>query len=229
VRLPLGKAWLASCVAAAVLFAAFPGIDLSISGLFYRDGAFHLRDNAAMQFLYHYGEAPIRIAAGLALGTYAAAWALGRDRLLGLGRRAWLYLFLAALIGPGLLVNSVLKDHMGRARPLQVEQFGGDRLFTPALTVSRECARNCSFTCGHCAAGFYFMSLGFVLAGGARRAAFAGGLGLGAALTVVRLAQGGHFLSDAVFSLIAVYTVSALLHYAMFPEAYRSRPAAPGG
>jgi membrane-associated PAP2 superfamily phosphatase len=39
------RALLAVTIAAAVLFTAFPGIDLAVSDLFYRpNGGFHLRD-----------------------------------------------------------------------------------------------------------------------------------------------------------------------------------------
>jgi len=216
VKLPFGKSFVAVTVAAMALFMLFPGLDLTVSGLFYRDGAFYLRDNAVVRFLYEYGELPAEITAAAALLLFVAAAASRRSALLGCRRRVWLYLFLAAIIGPGLIVNTALKDHLGRARPLQIQEFGGDRQFTVALAPADQCPRNCSFPCGHCAAGFYFLSIGFVATGRARRAALAAGLLWGAALSSARLVQGGHFLSDAVFALIIVYAVSAVLHWLMF-------------
>ena len=41
------------------------------------------------------------------------------------------------IMGPGILVNSVFKDHWGRARPVTVEQFGGDLVFSPVWTDCR--------------------------------------------------------------------------------------------
>jgi lipid A 4'-phosphatase len=225
-RFPLQKTFIASTIVAALVFTIFPGIDLVVSGLFYRDGAFYLRDNVVVKFLYRYGERPVEITAAAALILYLLSRVMRRQAMFGRPRRVWLYLFFVAAIGPGLIVNSALKDHFGRARPVQVGAFGGDRAFTPVLMPAQECKRNCSFPCGHCAAGFYFLSMGFVLSGRWRTVGFGGGLVFGALLSLVRLVQGGHFLSDVVFSLIIVYAVSALLHYAMFRESYR--PAATG-
>jgi len=222
-KFPLGRTFLVLTVGAAAIFVLFPGLDLAVSGLFYRDGDFFLRDNAAVRLLYRYGERPVEIVAGASLILYLTAWARHRASLLGQPRRIWLYFFLAAVLGPGLTVNVILKDHFGRARPIQVREFGGDRVFTRAFDISDQCRHNCSFTCGHCAAGFYFLTFGFVLRGNARRAAFAAGALLGTLLGAARLVQGAHFLSDVVFSLIFVYAVSALLHYAMFREQYIPR------
>jgi lipid A 4'-phosphatase len=60
-----------------------------------------------------------------------------------------------------LLANTLLKDHWGRARPTQIEAFGGLQRFTPAPLPAAECERNCAFVSGHAALGFSLVAFGF--------------------------------------------------------------------
>ena len=56
-----------------------------------------------------------------------------RRPVAGLDAKAWLFLFLGLLVGPGLVVNGILKDHWGRARPAEIIEFGGTAHFSPAF------------------------------------------------------------------------------------------------
>jgi membrane-associated phospholipid phosphatase len=113
----------------------------------------------------------------------------------------------------------VLKDHWGRARPSQVTEFGGTKTFTPAPLPADQCERNCSFPAGHPAMGFYLLSMAFLVRDQRRRRwAEAAAIGAGAAIGVVRLAQGGHFLSDVVFAGLLVAAVSWVLHRLVVPS-----------
>ena len=47
-----------------------------------------------------------------------------------------------------LLVNALLKDHWGRARPNETTLFGGDGAFSGPFVIAGQCARNCSFVSG---------------------------------------------------------------------------------
>ena len=196
---------------AAILFTAFPGIDLWSSGWFY-DGGFVAANDPVLHFIYR---AVYRVTDALSIGLILlliAVLAL-RRKILGLDRAAIVFLMVALAVGPGIVVNSVLKDHWGRARPSQVEMFGGGKQFTPALEASDQCERNCSFPSGHPSVGFYVMSFGLLLAGWRRRVVMAGGLAAGALLGLMRMAQGAHFLSDVVFAGLIVFGVSWLSHY----------------
>jgi lipid A 4'-phosphatase len=190
-----------------------PGIDLWASGLFYRPGSgFFLGAWAPFRLTHDH--------LALAVWTFAIAVIIAgsasfcfRRAVLGLTPRAAIFLLLALALGPGLTVNTIFKDHWGRARPLQITQFGGTQKFTPAFVPSDQCRRNCSFPAGDPAMGFYLVSAA-LLAGGAaaRRNGVIGAVALGAALGVVRLAQGGHFLSDIVASGFLVTGVAWGLH-----------------
>ncbi|MEY2621437.1 MAG: hypothetical protein RIT26_1257, partial [Pseudomonadota bacterium] len=137
-------------------------------------------------------------------------------------RRALGFLLLTLLLGPGLLVNEVLKNHWGRARPAQVSAFGGAAQYTPPWQMSDQCDKNCSMSSGHAALGFYPLALSWVLRRQRRLwlgvGAFSGGLvGLG------RILQGGHFLSDVLVSGAVVWLVCAVLSRWLLPDSDSGR------
>lgn len=122
-----------------------------------------------------------------------------------------IYLILALIMGPGLVVNSLFKDQWGRARPHQIEQFGGDKQFSPPMLMADQCERNCSFVAGDPSVGFYFMA--FALAFPAWRLFFlCMTFGLGGVLGVTRIVQGAHFFSDVAFSMLFTFFVCAVLY-----------------
>lgn len=136
----------------------------------------------------------------------------------GLPRRGWLYLLLALLVGPGLIVNLGLKEHWGRARPSYVAEFGGPQRYTPPLAPTHECDSNCGFVSGDAALAFFLMAGAFVDPR-RRRAWLLAGLAAGGTIGFWRMAAGGHFLSDIVFAGLVVYGTCALLAKAMRPVA----------
>ncbi len=195
------------------IFFAFPGIDLWVSRQFYvAPTAFTLSGSPGAAIIRGSVEAiTYALFLGLPLGLIFT-WKLGRP-VLGLDLRAWLFLILAFAIGPGLIVNAVLKEHWGRARPSQIVEFGGTRSFTPALVISDQCRSNCAFTSGDAALGFATAAFAFVVSPRRRKPVLAGGVALGSLYGVVRILQGGHFLSDVVFSLFFTLLPILLLNY----------------
>ncbi len=200
--------------AAVALFLLLPQIDLWASGLFYvRGEGFVLAHWPPIVFVFR---AIPWLARGIVLIVFgAAAWLF----LVGLplwrfDRKALLFIGFSLALGPGLLTNTVLKDHWGRARPVQVTAFGGSHLFTPAPLPADQCPTNCSFVSGHAALAFSLVAFGFLLpAGRSRRRGIGAALAFGGLVGLVRIAQGGHFLSDVVFAGLLVYGTTALLHW----------------
>jgi len=197
----------------------FPRVDLWASGWFYRPGAgFFLGNWAPFRIAHddlHYAVTGFVIVLVLLL----LAALIARRSVLRLDRRAAVFLLLALALGPGLTVNTIFKDHWGRARPAQIAAFGGDKKFSPAFVPSDQCRSNCSFPAGDPAVGFYLVSLAFLAATPRkRRWGIAGALAAGSALGVVRLAQGGHFLSDVLASGFLVYAVSWVLYRLLVVE-----------
>jgi len=80
---------------------------------------------------------------------------------LGDRRRELVYLMLTLALGPGLLVNSVLKEHSGRARPVQTVDFGGTQQFSAAWVWADQCRTNCAFVSGHAAVSTWPVAVGF--------------------------------------------------------------------
>ena len=216
-RSPWRKGFWPFTAAAVVFSLLFPRFDLWVAGLFWRDGGFFLRDAGWVALLYDYGPWPALFTALAGFVVWFIAWVRGRDGLAGIPRRKAAFVLLALLLGPGILVNSVAKEFSERARPAQVQAFGGERDYAgPLQWRSGQCASNCSFVSGHAASGFFFVALSFVLAGTAARIAFWGGITFGSLIGLARMAAGGHFLTDVVFALVLVYAASGLLWWLLF-------------
>jgi lipid A 4'-phosphatase len=203
-------------LAPALVLLLFPGIDLVVSGWFYVPGqGFPLADWAPLRIFEHTIPWLTRLIVLVCIA--GALWLALRGRpLWRLDRKALLFIVLATALGPGLIANTVLKDHWGRARPHQVVEFGGSRQFTPAPLPAAQCERNCSFVSGHAALGFSLVSFALLLpAGWRRRTAIAAALGFGALVGLGRVAAGHHFLSDVVYAGLIVFATSWVLYRAI--------------
>lgn len=160
------------------------------------NGAFYWTGDTGAKLLY------------LLLSAAAVGALLGAPRL-----RAWrarlTFLWLALLLGPGLLVNVVLKVEVERPRPYQVVELGGPQAFVPAFARPPATARGASFVSGHAAIAFYLITLAW-LQPRRRRAWLMAGAAFGLAMGATRMSAGAHFLSDVVFAGFAVYFTAAL-------------------
>lgn len=192
------------CVA---IFTLWPSLDVTVANWFYADG-FHLKTQPVIYFIYkaftYLGKLlPLSfvIAIGyLYLRHRATSWQW---------RKKLSFLFLVMLIGPGIIANTILKDNsVGRPRPVHIQEFGGPMQYVPVFTYSGECQKNCSFVSGHGAMGFYFIVLAWVFK---RRGMFTLGMTVGVIVGGIRILQGGHFLSDVVFSFWVVYGTILML------------------
>jgi membrane-associated PAP2 superfamily phosphatase len=128
-------------------------------------------------------------------------------------------LIAATILGPGLIVNGVLKDNWGRPRPHQIEQLGGTRDYVPPLAIS-EHGDGKSFPCGHSSIG-YMLGVFFIIWRRRRPAlawsALAGSLAFGTLLGIGRMAAGDHFLSDVIWSGVIAYGIAWGLSYCVLP------------
>lgn len=187
------------------VFAAFPELDILVSQQFYvPEQGFIFRDHIAAVILY---EAVmllttvyiIVILSYFFLSFHRPAFdAIRTAVLIAPSRTATLYLILSLAIGPGLIVHQGFKDHWERARPKNTEVFGGTQAYSPPLQPSDQGGK--SFVSGHGAMGFYLFSFALVTYGALRRRWMIAGVAAGLIIGCGRIAQGGHFLSDIVFS-----------------------------
>jgi membrane-associated phospholipid phosphatase len=109
--------------------------------------------------------------------------------------------------GPWLLVNEGLKEHSGRPRPGHVAQFGGKAEFRPFGRFDGSCATNCSFVSGEAAAAAWTLAPALLAPPPWRAAAVAASLVFTLATSALRMAFGGHFLSDALFAALFVWLI----------------------
>ena len=164
--------------------------------------------------LYDYAAAPALLLAGAAAGVLLAS--IFVKRLAGQRKQA-LFILLMVALGPGLLVNTLLKDHLGRARPIDVHEFGGDFRFTQFWQPGTS-SLNKSFPSGHASIAFYLVAPWFILR--RRRPAqaacwLAGGLGYGSLIGAGRILQGGHFLTDVLWAGGLIYLSGEVLAQVM--------------
>jgi len=191
--------------------AAWPLLDLQIAALFFdQSRGFWLQNTPLVNSIYvgtNWFARGALLAIGLALMIQTLRARTGSEipsggsvgRLVR-SRQALTCALLSLVIGPGLLINVLLKENIGRARPEQVEQFGGNRVFSAALRQADQCERNCAFVSGHAAVGFWLAS-GYAISRRRQRAWLWAGAIAGFSVGLVRIVAGGHWFSDIAFSM----------------------------
>ncbi len=209
-----------------IIFAVWPGLDLVVSHLFYDGGGFIGDDRLA-----RFGRDFFRVTPFVVLALYAALWLARRRGAVvrwAPSGRAMIFLIATIAIGPGLIVNLGLKDHWHRPRPIQTQEFNGPSAFMPWYDDDGACRKNCSFVSGEAATGFWMVAPASVLPspwqGPAILAAFAFGIGAG----LLRMAFGGHYLSDVLLGGLVALMVIEIARKVVWPTALdRLREAAP--
>ncbi|MCB1483365.1 MAG: phosphatase PAP2 family protein [Hyphomicrobiaceae bacterium] len=199
---------------AGAIFTFVPSIDISVAHIFYGSDLSFVGNTPTVEALRDIFKLIYVLSCVAALAGFVYTHKEGRT-FRGLCSAQYLFLLTCLAVGPGVVTNLALKDEWGRARPREIVEFGGTKAFTPALVPSRECHRNCSFVAGEpssmfmifFAAAFIFTSYWLPLLGM--------GISAGALTGLIRIAQGGHFLSDVVFAGIAM-ALTAALTYSFF-------------
>lgn len=217
---PLVYLWGALCgFSCGALFSLFVDVDVTISAMFYNatlSSPWFLGEHPPWIWFYRYGEYPT-IAAAIGAGLiWVGSW---RWPTWVRYRRGCALLVLAVAIGPGFIVNGVLKPTWGRPRPRQIEPFGGSFSYRPWWQPGG-LSHGKSFPSGHAAMG-YILVVGtcFVPPHRGRWLSplvFGVTLTYGTVLGYTRILQGGHFASDVIYSGGLMCGTAALL-YAFFP------------
>lgn len=146
------------------------------------------------------------------IGCVASLSVRKRKRWLKLSAAQWLYLAMCLLIGPLTIANLGFKDHWGRPRPIHVTEFGGSKIYAPPTTPSDQCRRNCSFFSGE-ASSIYIVCFAAVFLFPAEAKFWTlSGVILGTLAGFVRMAEGGHFLSDVAFAGVFMALTASAMH-----------------
>lgn len=206
-------------VSLLLLIAPFtPQIDIRISNFFYNTYTHQFSENSFFTFFYRYGLIPGQILGIAALVALLFSYIKPNFQYL---RRPALLIGLPIAISAGLITHAILKDHWKRPRPKQVEQYGGTEPFKPFYKPNFFAKGSFkSFPSGHSAMGFCFFSLIFL---GMRHRNFfvfifglVTALFLGGCLSLARVAQGGHFFSDTIFSAFLMWTTVATCDWFLY-------------
>ena len=206
---------LALAVVVGVAFGLYPQLDLMISAPF--NAMVHDGNNFALRVY-----APMARArdVGLWIGTVLVAPAvialvlkliLPRRKLL-LSGRAILFLITTMALGPGLLVNVVLKDHWGRPRPIDVTQFGGTQHFVAWWDPRGDCPSNCSFVSGDVSGAVWTLAPAALVPPPWRALAYGAALALGVGMAAVRVMAGAHFFTDVFFAGVFTFLIIWVVH-----------------
>jgi lipid A 4'-phosphatase len=213
---------LAVAAATGLLFGLYPRLDIAVSAWFF--------DPQTKRFLA--GQATGGGLSWPGFGRELAIWIVtalavpaGVTLLVKLIRpgtrmlipaRAAVLLVTTLVLAPGLLTNVVLKEHWGRPRPIDVREFAGGQAFVAWWDPRGSCLHNCSFVAGEGSGAFWTFAPAALAPAPLRPLAYVTAFGFGAATGSLRIAFGGHFFSDVVFSgvftFLIIWTVHGLLY-----------------
>jgi len=211
----------------AALAPFTPALDLAFSNYFFNYETGHFSSQPFFLFIYTWGLLPAQFVGVAAILLFLLTYC--KESFVK-WRKFSLFIILTIGLGAGLLTHVVFKETWNRPRPRQIEQFGGTEPFRPfyepQLTTSNSFK---SFPSGHCAMGFCFFA--FVIYGRRMRnmplmiAGTVCAITFGIALSITRIAQGGHFFSDTFAAAILMWITAATSDWFL----YRTSPSSNSG
>ncbi len=195
-------------------------LDTGMAGWFGDASGFPLEDDEGMGLLRDlnrwFAIATVLVCLGALVAKIARPTSAMRLR-----PRAIVFLLSTLIVGPGLVANTLFKDNWGRPRPRQIVEFGGEAPYTLPWVITDHCERNCSFISGEGASGIWTVAPALLSPMPERPFVVLAAIGWGVVMGLVRIAMGGHFLSDvligAVIMLIVIWAIRRLL-WTVMPE-----------
>jgi lipid A 4'-phosphatase len=210
-------AYVALTALTLLVFGVWPGLDLAVAHLFYDSGGF-IGHESLDRFLRDF----FRVTPFVVLALYAGLWLLKRGGVRvpwAPSGRAMVFLIATIAIGPGLIVNLGLKDHWHRPRPVQTQEFNGPSPFRPWYDDTGRCQKNCSFVSGEAATGFWMVAPASLLPPPAHESAIVAAFAFGVCASILRMAFGGHYLSDVLLGGLLTLIVVEGARRLMWPQA----------
>jgi membrane-associated phospholipid phosphatase len=208
-RTTLGLALMLCCfvaAAAAGVFLIRPQLDLAVTHAFFdTHGAFY-----GTTFFGRTLRAVLRLASytifAAFLLAYVSARLYARKRLVPTGRNL-VFLALTLALGPGLLVNGIIKEHSHRPRPFQTQDFVGQSPFRPFGHFDGQCVTDCSFVSGETSTAAWSLAPALLSPPPWRAAVIGASVLFTLVMGVERVAYGGHYLSDVTFGALLNWTL----------------------
>lgn len=191
-----------------VLFAVYPDLDLKVASYFYdpKTVSFPVARGAVAAFAR---DAAMWIVWGVAAPSIVAVvvkFARPLKPLLLPGRTV-AFILITIILSAVLISNLGFKAHWGRPRPVMVTEFGGPWTFKPWYDPSGACPKNCSFFSGEGATAFWTYAPAALAPPAWRPLAYVAATAFGLATGGLRIAFGGHFLSDVLASGLVSFLV----------------------
>ena len=126
------------------------------------------------------------------------------------------FIWISGMFTMGLVINFLLKNLWGRARPNDISYFSGVYDFTPWYKISDSCVSNCSFVSGDASIGYFLVVFYFLTK---KNIYLYLGVITGSLLGIIRISAGGHFLSDIIFSQIVVF-ITVMVFFVLYKQLY---------
>jgi lipid A 4'-phosphatase len=208
---------LVSTAALGLAFAIKPQWDLALTRGFYDPTTkqFPLTFNPTISWLRDQAVF-VTVACLACLGTSVALKLVLPERRMLIPGRAVIFLVLTFALGPGLLVNGILKEYWSRPRPAEVIEFGGDKVFMPWWDPRGGCDQNCSFVSGETATSAWTLAPAILIPGPLGTAAIGAAIVFTLGMGVMRFIVGGHFFTDVAFAILftalLIWTVHGLIY-----------------
>jgi membrane-associated phospholipid phosphatase len=194
-------------VAITVISLVGPNIDLALANLFYNPTSFRRFVGIANPYLI-----PLREHGMIAIGTCALIVILALmsylpGRLPSVPPRAAIALTLSLIIGPGIMVNGILKPYGGRPRPVEVTQFGGNLQFVDWWNPTGSCRSNCSFMSGEATTAAWMVGPAMLVPPPWRTVAIGAALVFAGVVGALRIVAGAHFFTDVLVGILAMIVI----------------------
>jgi lipid A 4'-phosphatase len=208
---------LIAIVVVGLAFAICPEWDLALTRLFYNSATkqFPLSFDPTINWLRNKAVF-ITIACLSCLAFSVLLKIIRPTRQMWIPGRAVVFVALTFLLGPGMLVNVMLKEYWSRPRPAEVVEFGGDKAFVPWWDPRGGCEQNCSFVSGETSTATWTLAAAILIPGVMGTVAIGTALAYTLAMAVMRLIVGGHFFTDVafaiLFTLLLIWTTHGLIY-----------------
>ena len=196
----------------------FTNLDIKLEHYFYSpEKGWMLQYKPVWDFIYRFGIFPGYILAFCGLILISASY--WNHKFLHY-RKISLVLVFTIIMGPGVLVNLVLKDHTGRPRPREITEFGGTDNFLCVCDIGKN-NEGKSFPCGHCSMGFYLAIPYLFYRKRKKTVAYTflfTGIAYGLLIGIARMMAGGHFASDVIWAGGLTWAIALLGFYLFRPD-----------
>lgn len=208
---PIIRSVIAAIMAISIVAWLQPSLDTSIAAFFYCPiEGFWLALDPLLKALR---------SAGRMVPTIIIVWVVALIAIRMFRSRAWqwpndtnlVFLTGAFAIGPGVVVNLILKEHWGRSRPEAIDTFGGTAHYTSPWWPWGECATNCSFVSGEASTAMVLIAFAFICHHAFRLPIIAATTMWTLVISGNRMAMGAHFFTDVVISALLTLLIVLVL------------------